>query len=492
MRINPVVIVSTQPSEPYRITYISENVETVFGYRPDEMIGIPFRWRQIVHPDDVKKAAEVVRELGNSKSVSIEFLLRRADGQYRNVLQISSIFRDEHGNPLEIHFSLQDITAQREYEHEIREREELYRSLAESAQDFISVIAKDGTISYVNRYGAGLFGMRPEEMVGKHRQEFFSSEQTNDQKVLLEYVFREDKVNYYDEIANLPDASSWYGTRLMPIHGKDGEVNAVLGISRDITPRKQVENELKNALQKEKELNELQTNFISMITHQFGTPLSTILSSAEMLAEYGENWTGERRSRHHQKIIISAKRINAMMQDILELGRADAVSDRINFQAVDLAALCHGVIESFQMADQGRHLFEFSGPDNPLICLIDEHLIVYSLENLLTNAVKYSAEGTSIEVGLGLEGERIHIRIKDQGMGISQQDLNRVGTAFYRAKNVSRIPGTGLGLAFVKRSMEAMQGTFEIRSEEKVGTEVNLRLAFLPAVLENESNGGDA
>ncbi len=158
MHINPVVIVSTQPVEPYSITYISENVETVFGYRPADMINIPFRWRQIVHPDDAKKAAEIVRELALSKSVSNEFLLRRADGQYRNVLQIASMFRDEQGNPLEIHFSLQDITAQREYEHEIREREELYRSLAELAQDFISVIARDGTITYVNRFGAKLFG----------------------------------------------------------------------------------------------------------------------------------------------------------------------------------------------------------------------------------------------------------------------------------------------------------------------------------------------
>ena len=406
MHINPVVIVSTQPVEPYRITYISENIETVFGYRPAEMMNVPFRWRQIVHPDDVKKAAEVMRELDFSKSVSNEFMLRRADGQYRNVLHIASLFRDEQGNPVEIHFSLQDITAQREYEHEIREREELYRSLAESAQDFISVIARDGMFTYVNRFGAKLFGLRPEEMIGKNRQEFFSSEQASDQKELLEYVFSQDMIKIYDEIANLPDAHSWFGTRLMPIHGKDGEVNAVLGISRDITARKQVENELKNALQKEKELNELQTNFISMITHQFGTPLSTILSSAEMLAEYGENWTGERRLKHHQKIIISAKRINAMMQDILELGRADALADRINLQAVDLGALCNGVIESFQMADQGRHQFLFSGPENPLICLLDEHLIVYSLENLLTNAMKYSAEGTSIEVSLALEGER--------------------------------------------------------------------------------------
>ncbi len=342
MYINPVVIVSTQPVEPYRITYISENIETVFGYSPAEMMNVPFRWRQIVHPDDVKKAAEVMRELDFSKSVSNEFMLRRADGQYRNVLHIASLYRDEQGNPVEIHFSLQDITAQREYEHEIREREELYRSLAESAQDFISVIARDGMFTYVNRFGAKLFRLRPEEMIGKNRQEFFSSEQASDQKELLEYVFSQDMIKIYDEIANLPDAHSWFGTRLMPIHGKDGEVNAVLGISRDITARKQVENELKNALQKEKELNELQTNFISMITHQFGTPLSTILSSAEMLAEYGENWTGERRLKHHQKIIISAKQINAMMQDILELGRADALADRINLQAVDLGPYAMG------------------------------------------------------------------------------------------------------------------------------------------------------
>ena len=257
------------------------------------------------------------------------------------------LIRDEHGNPIEIHFSLQDITAQREYEHEIREREELYRSLAELSRDFISVLAKDGTIGYVNRFGAQLFGLQPEEMVGKLRQKFFIPDQTNYPKEVLEKVFQEDQVVYFDENVNLPDSISWFGTQMMPIHGKDGEVSAVLGISRDITVRKQVENELKNALQKEKDLNELQVNFISMITHQFGTPLSTILSSAEMLEEYGGHWTSDRRSNHQQKIIVSAKRINAMMQDILELNRPDAVADQINLQPIDLVALCRSLVEFF-------------------------------------------------------------------------------------------------------------------------------------------------
>ncbi len=490
MRINPVVIVSTLPFEPYTITYISENIETIFGYRPDEMVNTPFRWQQIVHPDHLQMAPEIIRALEHSKSVTHEFLLRRADGVYRNVLHVATLIRDENENPVEIHFSLQDITAQKEYEHEIREREEMYRSLAESSHDIISVLAKDGTISYVNSYGAKLFGLQPEEMIGKPRQEFFTLDQEKYQKEILENVFTEDQVYYLDESVSLPDSLTWFGTRLVPIHGKDGAVNAALGISRDITARKQVENELKNALQKEKELNELQVNFISMITHQFGTPLSTILSSAEMLEEYGDHWASERRSKHQQKIIISAKRINEMMQEILELSRADAAEDRINFQPVDLVMLCNSIVKSFQVADQGRHQIQFTGHNDSLVCWIDEHLMVYSLENLLNNAMKYSAEGTSIELGLWLEGDRIHIRIKDQGMGISQQDLGVVGTAFFRAKNVSRIPGTGLGLAFVKRSMNAIQGSFEIKSEEDVGTEVDLRLPYLPAALENENIGG--
>ena len=489
MRINPVVIVSTLPVAPYTTTYISENIETIFGYRAEDMKNPSFRWRQIVHPDHVNKAPDVIRALETSNSVSNEFLLRRPDGVYRNVLHVATLIRDEHGNPIEIHFSMQDITEQREFEHEIREREELYRSLAESSRDFISVLAKDGTIVYVNRFGAQLFGLQPEEMVGKLRQEFFTSDQTNYPKEVLEKVFQDDQVVYFDENVKLPDSFSWFGTQMMPIHGKEGDVSAVLGISRDITARKQVESELKIALQKEKDLNELQVNFISMITHQFGTPLSTILSSAEMLEEYGGHWSNDRRSNHQQKIIASAKRINAMMQDILELNRTDVHADQINLQPVDLAALCSSVVESFQAADHSHHQFHFIGSSEPLVCRVDELLIVNSLENLLTNAMKYSAEGTSIELSLSVEGDRILIQIKDQGIGISKQDLAAVGTAFYRAKNVSRIPGTGLGLAFVKRSVQAMQGTFEIRSKEKAGTEVDLRLPYLPAVLDNENIG---
>ncbi len=490
LRASPVVILSIHPEPPFLITFVSENIETLFGYPVSHLVNGSGMWNELIHPDDRVRHQMIYRRLFEMNSSTTEVRFRKVDGQYCWIRLVLILVRNESGQPLEIHGSMQDITARLEYEKEIREREELYRSLAESARDFIFVIDKNDIVQYVNGYGAQTFGITPEDMIGKSRGLFFPTVHTNQMQTNLERVFAENQVFYYEEAIPFPKGDLWLGTRLVPIHDQQGQVSAVLGVSRDITERKGAENELQLALQKEKELNELRANFVSMMSHQVGTPLSTILSSAEMLEHYGEHWPRSRQQKHLERIIESTKRVDLMVRDILELGRVDASLIMGEESHANLVELCQNLVELFQTSDHEIHQISFLPPAYPVFCRIDEHLVQQALENLLSNALKYSPRGTQIVLKLSIEGQRLLIQIDDQGFGISDADLKRIGTPFYRGKNVSRIPGTGLGLTLVMRSIAALGGKMTINSRENAGTSVVLDLPYHPALLPPEPAGG--
>jgi PAS domain S-box-containing protein len=478
LRVSTVVILSFLPQAPFLITFVSENVETVFGYPPGQLVNIQGAWENLLHPDDLISRAEVQEQIlaGNLKTV--EFRVRKSDGQYVWVQLAFTLIFDAQGKPVEVQGSLQDITKRREYEKEIRDREELYRSLAESAHEYIYVISREGIVDYVNSYGAAAFGLKPEDMIGKTRDDFFPFAQSNGQLSSLYKVFENNQVTYIENPIPFPKGAVWLGTRLVPIHDQEGRVSAVLGVSRDITEKIRAEQDLQFALQKERELYELQGNFVSMITHQVGTPLSAILSSAEMLEHYGDHWSTEHRQKHLDRIIESTKRVDSMVRDILELGRADANPLVSEPSAVDLVDVCQNVVDIFQQADHGKHQIHFLAPIHPIICWMDEHLIQQILENLMSNAIKYSPERTEAELSLKLEEQQVVIKVRDQGVGISKTDLKRVGTPFFRGKNVSRISGTGLGLTLVNRTIKLLGGVMKITSDENVGTLVELQFPF--------------
>jgi len=199
--------------------------------------------------------------------------------------------------------------------------------------------------------------------------------------------------------------------------------------------------------------------------------------------------------------------VDRMIRDILDMGRANAMLESSRPAPVDLTHFCQRMVEVFQVSDHSWHEIVFAGPDAgprdplqvpvpaagarsgwaagdvgaPVWGWLDENLVAPILENLLSNALKYSPEHSRVELGLVIEENWLIFRVQDEGLGIPAGDLQRVGTAFYRSKNVSRFPGTGLGLAMVKLTLNALGGSWEIDSVENVGTTIRVRLPFRPA-----------
>ena len=243
-----------------------------------------------------------------------------------------------------------------------------------------------------------------------------------------------------------------------------------------IIQRKQAEEEVCKALEQEKQLNELKSRFISMTSHEFRTPLSTILFSAELLENYGQKWSEEKKSEHLQRIQISVERMTQLLEDILLLGKAEAGKLEYKAEKLNLDKFCSDLVEELQLGIGNKHAITFIKQGQCTTTCMDEKLLRQILSNLLSNAIKYSPKGSTVGFEASCQNGEVIFQIRDQGIGIPLEDQQRLFESFHRANNVGTIPGTGLGLAIVKKSVDLHGGQITVDSKVGVGTTFTVRL----------------
>ncbi len=247
----------------------------------------------------------------------------------------------------------------------------------------------------------------------------------------------------------------------------------------DITDRKRAETELVNALRREKELSQLKSNFVSLVSHEFRTPLGVILSSAEILERYHERLKPEQRATQLEAIGTSVRRMAHMMNEVLLLGRFDAGRVEFHPARLDLAAFSRRVVDEVSIATGRRCPIELRLPAAPNQNIAaDELLLGHMLTNLLSNGVKYSPDGAAVDLEIQHTGDRLTFVVTDRGCGIPEADRDRLFTAFHRGRNVGQVAGTGLGLVIVRRCVDLHGGGISFTSREGEGTTFT---AWVPA-----------
>ncbi len=266
------------------------------------------------------------------------------------------------------------------------------------------------------------------------------------------------------------------------------EDDEVVAIVRNITERKQAEDELLLALKKEKELNELKSRFISMASHEFRTPLTAILGSTELLKYYGQRWSEQKKEVHFDRISSHVQHMTQLLDDVLLVGKAEAGKLDFNPSWMNVIQFCHCLVEELQLSAGHQHTLIFTPQSwsnkNPneadltpcLFAELDEKLLQHILSNLLSNAIKYSPAGSTIEFSLTCLDNYIVFQIQDRGIGIPEEDQPRLFEAFHRATNASKLPGTGLGLAIVKNAVDLQGGEITVNSQVNVGTTFTVKL----------------
>jgi signal transduction histidine kinase len=244
----------------------------------------------------------------------------------------------------------------------------------------------------------------------------------------------------------------------------------------DIAHRKKAEAELLKSLAREKELGQLKSNFVSMVSHEFRTPLGVIMSSAEILDNYLDQLEPGDRREQLLSIRKNTRRMADLMEEVLLLGMVEA--GRLNFQPapLDLPCFCRRLVDELQSATNNKCPVQISAPTDAQEAFADERLLQHVFTNLLSNAVKYSPAGGTVHFDIERDGDTAICRIRDHGMGIPEADLEQLFSAFYRGRNAGQVPGTGLGLTIVKRCVELHRGKIKVESAVGRGTTVTVRL----------------
>jgi signal transduction histidine kinase len=249
----------------------------------------------------------------------------------------------------------------------------------------------------------------------------------------------------------------------------------------DISKRRQAEEDTRAALTRQTELNALRSRFVSMTSHEFRTPLATILSSAELMRYYSDRMDAAEKDETLAGIEIAVQRMTNMLERVMLIGKSDA--DMLDFapRTLNLDHLCRDLMSEAMAQQRGatsqvNYRFDLADPMGGY----DEKLLRHIFSNLLSNALKYSPEGLPIEFRIQKDGQKVVFEVVDQGIGIPQAEIPHLFDTFHRASNVGNIPGTGLGLSIVKKSVEVHGGTIEVESiagdDPRHGTRFRVRL----------------
>lgn len=391
-------------------------------------------------------------------------------------------------------------------EKALRESEKKYRSVVENVKEVIFQTNCVGDWIFLNPAWTTLTGFTVEESLGTNFLNYVHSDERQLHQNLWQALLKGENESCRHEMRYLTKGGE---SRWVEIHAHstlvtDGAITGLSGTMQDITKRRQAEALEKekvklemeilerrrteamilNKLETEKELGELKSRVISTISHEFRTPLTTILGSAELLKNYSQKWSEERKIKHFQRIADSVEHMTKLLDDVILLGQAEGGQLQFNPTQLDVEKKIREIVEELQCNFQSypgeyKKIFPtiiFSSRGDNTRSNLDEKLLRQILTNLVSNAIKFSLKGGVIRCNLVCQQEQAVFRIQDEGIGIPSAEQERVFESFYRASNASTIPGTGLGLTIVKKCVELQGGQIKIESQLEIGTTVTVTL----------------
>lgn len=433
-------------------------------YRYDENVFI------VIFADDIsvrKRAEEKIRNL----NAGLEMIIRERTEQLAATI-----------SQLE-----QQIKETNEADALLREANRYLNSLLNYAGAMIMAVDVHGIIRLFNPHIEKALGYRAEEVIGKQNAVIFYdknlvAQRSRDLSRELKRTIRPGfEVFVAKARLNIAHTSEWIyirkdGTRfpvsltVTALRDDRDNITGFMGIAFDISDRKKIEEDLRIAFDREKELSELKSRFISMASHEFRTPLSTILSSAYLISKYVTTDDQAKRETHLQRIVSSVNMLTDTLNDFLSVGKIEEGKISLRFTEFTIADIVLAIVQELEISLKKDQNIRYSHTGKPTV-MLDSSLLKHIIMNLISNASKFSSEGSPIEISTTCSGDQFTLSVKDYGIGISEDDQKHLMERFFRGTNAANIPGTGLGLHIVSKYAEMMNGTLECKSELKKGSE---------------------
>jgi PAS domain S-box-containing protein len=422
-----------------------------------------------VQPEEWAAARAITK---GETSLNEELEIEAFDGTRKYILNSALPIRNDQGDILGAITVSQDITERQQLAAELEQQRTFLRQVIDVSPSMIFVKDYNGHFVLVNPMVAKMYSTTVEALIGKTDADFNASVteidtfREADRRVILsgEPFFNEEP------ITNSAGETHWLQTTKVPIISADGKSKHVLGVSTDITARRRSEETLRQALEKEKELGDLKTRFVSMASHEFRTPLATIYAITETLMAYRHRLPDEQIEERLSRIQDQVGYLKAIMDDVLLLARMQARRVEFNPTKLNLDAVCHSVIDEFQSHSDESPRLLYSCDEELHEVTVDRKLMRQIISNLVSNAVKYSPRDETITVRLEHKHDSLILLVSDKGIGIPEADLKHLFQPFHRAANVGTISGTGLGMVIAKEAVDLHGGTIAVESTVGVGT----------------------
>lgn len=455
----------------FRIQSWNRAAENIYGWRAEEVIGRSIRdvlRSQYPTPVSEQAAVQMLMEQGNIRG---EFRQQQKDGTPIDVFFSVTLLKDSQGVPYGLVTINRDITEQKAADEALRAQRDLLQQVIDGIPAFILVTDTTGVVQVANQASAKQAALTPQQLIGTPAI------------MLSRYVQDLQAFRHFWQQALTTgeprQQESWirgrlYQAVLIPLKNQQAQPDRLLIVATDITNHKEAEATLREALQKEKELGELKSRFLSIASHEFRTPLTTILGQTELLRRLHQRLTSEQIAQRLEKIQGQVNQITLIMDDVLLLSQ----SQRGIFApaTIDLDALCQTIVDELRSNPEHASRLDYActGPVPQL--LLDQRLIRQVITNLITNALKYSPPEQPVHIALEQREKALVLTVRDEGIGIPEADIHYLFRPFYRAGNVGKISGTGLGLAIVKDAVERHGGCITVQSTVGVGTTFTVTL----------------
>lgn len=462
------------------IVIYSYNWAGIIGYQLNEIEHTYEFWRKNVHPEDITDTEKKLQKYisGEKDEFSSKFRMKHKKGYYIWIQSSALIKRDSTGHPIKIIGTHIDVNELEEQKIALQQSEQKLNFILENSSDVISQHDLKGNLIYVSKNCHQISNYTPEEL--KKLQLFEIIHPSDLQTVIKKHTAFLNHSNTENLIFRFKKKDSTY-IWLETISKKLIEKNKIIGIqtsSRDISKRIEIEKKNLSALRKERELNEMKTNFIAMASHQFRTPLTVIYSNAELI-EYKTQNIEKNLSENLKSISNRIKneidRMTELMNNTLIFGKYNSDKKlKHKIEAINFNEFIESLVTNYFSNQADGRKMEIQNYNQQKTLFSDRTLLIHIFTNIISNAFKYSNGKQNPTLKTTYLESTLEIEITDYGIGIPNKDINKLFNSFYRASNTSTIVGSGLGLTIVKQFTELLKGTIKLKSQENSGTTIKI------------------
>jgi PAS domain S-box-containing protein len=465
-------------------TKYSYNWAGMLGYTIEEIDHTFDFWQKNVHPEDIDKVEKNLKNYVTGETNSFEGIkrMRHKKGHFVWIKYSGLLKKNNIGKPIKMIGSHIDISEIKEKENQLQISEEKFRFIAENTTDLICQHTKEGIFTYVSSSAKEIIGYNPNELVGRNPFDYINPDEilkiteeyrkSIEKKIdpVLTFRFKKNNNNYI-----------WLETTSKLIVDDNNKILGFQTSSRDITERMKIAEDMKTALQKERELSDLKSKFVSLASHQFRTPLTVIYSNAELIdikIDSSEKKLSDEIAITTNRIKREVDRMIELMDNILIFGKYDIREIKVDIKPINFFDFIENLIATYFHNENDGRIIEFSITGKKRTLYSDETLITHIVTNLISNAFKYSVGKPNPKLNISFGEKVVQLEIIDYGIGIPKIEIPHLFSSFYRATNTATIKGTGLGLVIVKQFTEKLKGEISLESEENNGTKINVILPY--------------